>query len=156
MTEAEWLAGGDPRLMLELLHGNDRFEETGDDDEPRPMPELVHDTFSERKLRLYAVACCRRDWDSLTDERSREAVEMGEWFADGRATREEVGRAREAASAVVPGGPPPYRHRDEYAALCAFHCALADQRFPTYNFSHQIVHNLSCLTTGDWKANLVP
>ena len=62
MTEAEWLACGDPKQMLEFLRGK----------------------ASERKLRLFACACacCRRLWRFL-DERSREALEDIEKSADG-------------------------------------------------------------------------
>ena len=60
MTEQEWLAIGDPLFLLEF------FRKT-----------------SERKLRLFAVACCRRKWELLTDERRRRAVTAAEQFAEG-------------------------------------------------------------------------
>jgi hypothetical protein len=66
MTEREWLDCADPEPMLRLL--------------------LESPARSERKLRLFACACVRRSWASLTDPRSREAVKVAERFADGRAS----------------------------------------------------------------------
>jgi hypothetical protein len=68
MTEAEWLACDDPRRMAAFLEGK----------------------ASDRKLQLLAAAVCRHTWASLTDERSRWAVEVAERNADGQATEEEL------------------------------------------------------------------
>jgi hypothetical protein len=81
MTEAEWLACPD---LFELL-GQVKGENSR-----RDVPCLT----SERKLRLFACACCRRIWNLITDERSREAVLVAERFADGRATRRELEAAQ--------------------------------------------------------------
>jgi hypothetical protein len=63
--------------------------EWNDCDEPDEMIAFLHQG-SERKRRLFAVACCRRLWRRLTDERSRNAVEVAERFAEGAASLREA------------------------------------------------------------------
>jgi hypothetical protein len=48
-----------------------------------------------RKLRLYAVGCCRLAWPHLTDVKLRKAVEVAERFADERADKAELTRTYE-------------------------------------------------------------
>jgi hypothetical protein len=61
VTESEWLASADPAAMLRLFVGT-RGERgrSGMEAEP-PQPPLF--PASDRKLRLFACACCRQVWD---------------------------------------------------------------------------------------------
>jgi hypothetical protein len=78
MTEAEWLECTEPEKMLAHLRAR----------------------ASGRKLRLFGCACCRRIWHWLWDERSRQAVEVSERYADGRATKKELALAAAASFAA--------------------------------------------------------
>ena len=77
MTEAEWLACADTGPMLWFLRGK----------------------ASDRKLRLFAVECCRRIDLLITDPRSRAAVSFAQAHADeGIRGRRGVTAAREGAA----------------------------------------------------------
>ena len=65
--------------------------------EPGPMLEFLKGKVSERKLRLFACACCRRIQHLFVDERSLNAVRVGELYADDLTDRFELVAARNAA-----------------------------------------------------------
>jgi hypothetical protein len=75
MTDEDWLACTDPEPMLEFLRGK----------------------ASDRKLRLFAAACCRAMWKRLTDVSYRWVVEAAERFADGQVSESELQAACDAA-----------------------------------------------------------
>lgn len=75
MTEQEWLDCTDSTPMLEFLKGK----------------------ASDRKLRLFACACCRYVWDMLLDGRSCQAIDAAEQYADGLISDEILGIVCNAA-----------------------------------------------------------
>jgi hypothetical protein len=79
MNEQEWLTCTEPHKMREFLRGK----------------------ASDRKLRLLGVACCRRIWHRLTDERSRQAVAATECHADGGVSKEELDATWDTAWAAA-------------------------------------------------------
>jgi hypothetical protein len=74
MTEQEWLECGDPERMLAFLRGK----------------------ASDRKLRLFAVVCCRRTWSLVGDDRKR-MVAHGRGGAEVEMARQEADLAWRAA-----------------------------------------------------------
>ncbi len=97
MAESEWLACTDPQWMLEFL------QPTRSGDASPIQAEGGNPRVSDRKLRLFACACCRQVWHLLEDERSRRAVEVAEKYADGEATAEELGEAEEESFGLATG-----------------------------------------------------
>jgi hypothetical protein len=82
MTEAEWQSYWDRR---ESLSEHDWLACPAS----RPMLVFIQPRASERKVKLFDVACCRRIWSHL-DEGNRRAVEAWEQFAEGEIGKEEL------------------------------------------------------------------
>lgn len=80
MTEADWLQGSNSHEMLP------------------PCRKVIR--YHLQKGRLFAVACCNRILNLLTDNRSRSAIKITEQFAAGRASDEELRAAAKAAEAA--------------------------------------------------------
>jgi hypothetical protein len=77
LTEAYWNACTDPRPMLEWLQSTGKL--------------------SDRRARLFAVACCREVWYLLRDKRSQRAVRTSELYADGLVSNERMADVHDAA-----------------------------------------------------------
>jgi hypothetical protein len=84
MTEAQWLASDDPGALLHYL---------------RQHRGISRAPGNRRRFRLFACACCRRQWQLFTDEHCRRAVEVSERAADGRASRKELAEVHHTARA---------------------------------------------------------
>jgi hypothetical protein len=76
-NEKDWLAADDTDVLLAFLRGR----------------------VSERKVRLFAVACCRLVWHLLPEGPYRRAVEVAEAYAEGKATKKALTRAHKEARA---------------------------------------------------------
>jgi hypothetical protein len=115
MTEAEWLADTEPERMVEFLRGGSHL--------------------SERKARLFAVACCRRVWEWMPDE-AKQAAEVCEEYADGRVGQKTLAAARRTAYAAskLPAsssGPGRYAAAHSHAGVVALYaCDSMKQHEP--------------------------
>jgi hypothetical protein len=124
MTEAKWLACMDPAPMLEYLRGPVTRQVEVHSGRRITFERYLHRRIGDRKLRLFACACCRRIANLFTPERlarslefmapMREythfgqfepnccvrAVEVAELVADGQGDPEQLAVLRDAAHEV--------------------------------------------------------
>ncbi len=136
MIVSEWLTCADPIAMLDYLHGR----------------------ASDRKLRLFACACCRHYWHLLNEKPSRNAVLVAERFADGQATPQELEDAGEEA---VDAG----REGDGTGPVACCHFP-PDQSYPVEAAKHAAREMIDVMNTGrivsgggelsdaEWRAEL--
>lgn len=112
MTEEKWLASSDPIVMIDEMDGR----------------------VSTRKLRLFAVACCRRIWEVL-DDNSKNAICVAEKYADGLAS---IGELRSVLVAILQrtgGG------EVTNCGLRAVHASLYDPLLSEYYLSQRGIMN---------------
>jgi len=102
MSDDDWQSCTDPMVLLERLQG----------------------IATDRKLRLFAVACSRRIWQSL-DESARIAVIVAEQYADGYATAQDLRAARLACQTA--GGNASWYSAASDPAIAARNAALSAQ-----------------------------
>ncbi len=82
MTEQEWNTCTEPSAILQIVAKDGNV--------------------SARKLRLFAVACCRRIGDWIRIPQSQQAIAVAARFADGTVSPAELAAARAAAYAARP------------------------------------------------------
>jgi hypothetical protein len=99
MIETKWTTSHDPYAMFHLCK---RFM--------RQHP---------RKARLFVVACCRRIWHLLTDERSRAAVITAAMYADALVGEDQLVAAEQAGRAACEEARIVKGEVDVFAALSA-------------------------------------
>jgi hypothetical protein len=79
MTEAEWLKCSELGPLLGFLHGK----------------------VSDRKIRLFAVGCCRQIWRWIKDRDCQQAALLSEQYADGGVDQKQLRKAERRASDAV-------------------------------------------------------
>lgn len=129
MTEAEWRDCVEPTDLLRYL---DRRA-------------------SERKLRLFACACCQRVWPLLTRSAVHEAVHVAERFADGLATSEELRAGWQSVRGALASAPLTTKWED--ALMAALHTTTAMIRGPHVS---QAAESAARALDHEWRERRMP
>ena len=130
MNDTEWLSCTDPGQMLQFLRCR----------------------ASERKLIMFAAACCRRVWHLMTDPRCREVIDAAERLADGLLSQAEF---ETALQSLVPlwVDLPNYREDrwlvSHYMTAAVYHLGTAGGA--SYAASYA-ARGLACLAGADGSA----
>jgi hypothetical protein len=120
MTQADWWACGDPQEMLAFLK--------------------TSGLLTDRKARLFAVACCRRVWHLMRDERSRQAVDVSEGLADDLVHEEAWQPAADAAIVAL------------VAASEAYAASAATADMAAHAAASCAADAIMAVTSVDWEA----
>jgi hypothetical protein len=107
VTEAEWLAA-------------DTF----------PLVEYLRGKASDRKLRLFAAACCRRILPLIRDPYGERVIEVAERFAEGEVSTESLRLAREAVltGRLQPRADAPHRSAEDHAWVAVASASGEEER----------------------------
>ena len=121
MTESEWLTCEDPVAMLRYL--TDRPQQVASGHRRNPHHP------GDRKLRLFACACCRYEW-GLMKPVCRTAIATAEELADGNTTQGAMYDASESVRNLLNSEYEPTitGDRNRYLALAAFLVASQTHR----------------------------
>ncbi len=143
MNEKEWMESGNPWPMLEFLKRK----------------------VSKRKLQLFAVACCRRIWHLLTDQRSRDAIALVE-ISDGVAVdkkrsaaldeKREVALANAQATCVAVSISDLFREPTVLATRSAYHVISQGKQFVGHaamNAAYAIAVEAGCREPKEFSKN---
>jgi hypothetical protein len=127
MTEAEWLAATDPEPMLEALQATGKV--------------------SDRKLRLFAAACCRRTWDRFPDPSNRDLVAVLEDHPDGRFEDQDIYEAGRASSRRE------YEHRRKRAYWAAKYLGRGFYKLTAAESAEEVAARVLFVASGepDWS-----
>ena len=127
--------GTDAEHLLDFADGNQLFEiecidETWDDEHKKFVTSSMRlvrqiEGWNDKNLRLFAVWCARQVEYLMADERSKNAINVAEKYANGEAIDEELAAARAAA-------------RDA-ARAAAWAAAWAAARDAQYKKLHEII-----------------
>lgn len=106
MTEEEWIGAVEIESLRRVIQKKNRK------------------AFTERKQRLFAVACARRVLELATSSNARHALDVAEQFADGTSSKADLRKACDAAIRDSNDLDPEEASFDEYRAEWALTAAI--------------------------------
>jgi len=95
------------------------------------MLPVLRGQATDRKYRLFAIACCRQIKPLFTDERTRRALEVCERFVEGLADLETLQKAFDGALAVYDENPDDSQGVESSALAMASTCWTNDEKRET-------------------------